>query len=65
MPSAAYAARISSRAALASAAIWSRSQKMWASLSCIARTLVSPPSTPDSSARYWPPISARRSGSSR
>ena len=50
---------------MASAATWSPVAKMCASLSWIARTLVSPPSTPDSSARYIPPSSARRNGSSR
>ena len=40
-------------------------QKTCPSFSCMARTRVRPPSTPDSSARYWPPSSASRSGSSR
>jgi hypothetical protein len=45
MPSASYARRIISSAACASSAPWSRVQKMCASLSWMARTRVSPPST--------------------
>jgi len=65
MPSARYACPIRPSAAAASVATWSGVQKMCASFSAIDRTLVSPPSTPDSSDRYIPPSSAIRSGSSR
>ncbi|MBP2335364.1 hypothetical protein JOF41_001542 [Saccharothrix coeruleofusca] len=65
MPIASYARRIIASAARASSATWSVVQKTCASLSWMARTRVNPPSTPDSSERYMPPSSARRSGSSR
>ena len=48
-----------------SALIWSGVQKMWASLSDIARTRLSPPTTPERSKRYIVPNSAMRSGRSR
>ncbi|OLT27539.1 hypothetical protein BJF83_18290 [Nocardiopsis sp. CNR-923] len=65
MPMAVWARPIMSRAATASSATWSGVQKMWASLRWMERTRVSPPSTPESSERYMPPISAMRRGRSR
>lgn len=56
---------MSASAPAASSTAWSGVQKMCASFSWMARTRVSPPSTPDRSERYMPPSSAIRYGRSR